>query len=137
MFNTVFDHYTIKVKNLDRSIDFYKNILGLSEIENRTQKEYIRWLSMGSGSELHVVEGDSSQIKTDVGVHLAVRLRDFDRFLQHLQKNGITPHTSGGEPDDITFRADGIRQVYFSDPDGYWIEVNEADILNHNEPPDK
>ncbi|MCC5906804.1 MAG: VOC family protein [Balneolaceae bacterium] len=130
MFNAVFDHYTIKVQSLDRSIEFYKNILGLEEIENRTKKPYIRWLSMGPGSELHIVEGDPKTIKTDVGVHMSVRLRDFDRFMEHLEKNGITPHTSGGEPNEITIRTDGIRQVYFTDPDGYWIEVNEAEILN-------
>jgi lactoylglutathione lyase len=134
MFNAIFDHYTIKVKDLNHSTEFYKKILGLPEIENRTRKEYIRWLAMGDGAELHIVEGDQDQIQTDVGVHMAVRVRDFDRFLEHLESSGITPHTSRGKPNEITIRADGIRQVYFPDPDGYWIEVNEAGILNNTPP---
>lgn len=126
MFNLTFDHYTIKVKDLNRSAEFYGNLLGLPEIENRTRKEYIRWFSLNEGCELHVVEGKTDSIKTTVGLHLALRLSDFDRFLEHMSENGIRPHNSKGEPGTITVRTDGVRQVYFQDPDGYWIEVNES-----------
>lgn len=129
MFDLTFDHYTIKVRDLNRSADFYKKVLGLKEIENRTRKEYIRWFQIGEGSELHIVEGDSYSIKTNVGVHLALRLKDFDTFLGQLSRYNINRHNSKGIQDSITTRADGIRQVYFQDPDGYWIEVNEAGLL--------
>lgn len=126
MFNFTFDHYTIKVKDLEVSSDFYREFLGLTPIENRTRKDYIRWFSLGNGSELHVVEGNMEGIKTTVGLHLALRLADLDRFLEHLKANHITPHNSMGESDKINVRSDGVRQVYIQDPDGYWIEVNES-----------
>lgn len=126
MFHLTFDHYTIKVDNLEQSIDFYSSVLGLSEITNRTKKSYIRWFSLGNSSELHVVEGKTSEIKTPIGVHLALRLSNFDGFIEHLKSYDITPHDSKGNTNCITTRADGVRQVYFPDPDGYWIEVNEA-----------
>jgi lactoylglutathione lyase len=129
MFDLTFDHYTIRVKNLDRSADFYTKVLGLSEIKNRTEKSYIRWFSMGKGRELHIASGNSDIIKTHVGVHIALRLKNFDKFLSHLKKYNINQHNSKGISDSITTRADGIRQVYFQDPDGYWIEVNEAGVL--------
>ena len=130
MFNLTFDHYTIKVKDLDASADFYTKILQLPEIKNRTRKPYIRWFSMGEGRELHIVEGSTEAIRTHIGVHLALRLKDFDAFLSHLDKHNINPHNSSGIQGTITTRADGIRQVYFRDPDGYWIEVNEAATLD-------
>jgi catechol 2,3-dioxygenase-like lactoylglutathione lyase family enzyme len=120
-----FDHYTIKVTDLDKSTSFYSNVLGLNQITNRTEKSHIRWFSLGEG-ELHVVEGSTKDIKTNIGVHLALKLSDFNSFLAHLKKHSITPHTSKATPVDFTTRADGVRQVYFQDPDGYWIEVNEA-----------
>lgn len=126
MFDITFDHYTIKVNDLDRSAGFYSEILSLSEITNRTGKDYIRWFSLGNGSELHIVEGDTEAIKKNIGVHLALRLSNFDSFLDHLKSHSITPHNSKGKSNSITTRADGVRQVYFPDPDGYWIEVNEA-----------
>jgi catechol 2,3-dioxygenase-like lactoylglutathione lyase family enzyme len=120
-----FDHYTIKVNDLSESVKFYKEVLGLTEITNRTQKPHIRWFSLGHG-ELHIVERGSNEIHTDVGVHMALKLKDFDSFLSHMEKHSVTPHNSKGKSNSITTRADGVRQVYFQDPDGYWIEVNEA-----------
>ena len=29
-----------------------------------------------------------------------------------------------GNSNKINIRADGIKQIFFQDPDGYWIEVN-------------
>ncbi len=128
MFSLTFDHYTIKVKNLTRSAEFYSKVLALKKIENRTEKEYIKWFSIGEGSELHIVEGETYRIHTNIGVHLALRMSDFDTFLNHLKKHNITLHNSRAERDKITTRADGVRQVYFQDPDGYWIEVNDAEV---------
>lgn len=124
-----FDHYTIKVANLKVSASFYKNVLGLSEIENRTRKPHIRWFSLGNGTELHLVEGETSKIQTNVGIHIALKLAHFDDFIEHLKSHNITPHDSKGKPNKITTRTDGVRQVYFPDRDGYWIEVNEAATL--------
>ncbi len=126
MFSLTFDHYTIKVRELDTSTSFYKEVLGLSEIENRTYKPHIRWFSIGNGTELHIVEGSTHDIRTNVGVHLALKLSDFDDFISHLKSKNILRHNSKSVPGSITTRADGVRQVYFQDPDGYWIEVNEA-----------
>src|SRR5690625_7503684 len=95
----IFDHYTIKVADLDASTEFYKRVLGLEEITNRTRKSYIRWISMGDGRELHIVEGDTHKISTDVGVHLALRLRDFDAFLNQLTKTYLRNQNSHRTPD--------------------------------------
>lgn len=126
MFSATFDHYTIKVQDINRSTAFYKEVLGLKEIENRTQKTYIRWFSLGNRNELHIVKGETKGIHTNIGVHFALRVEDFDHFLSHLKKHEIIPHNSKGEAGSITTRADGVRQVYFRDPDDYWIEVNDA-----------
>ena len=46
-FNFTFNHLALSVKDVDRSIDFYKKVLTLKEITNRTKIEGIRWLSLG------------------------------------------------------------------------------------------
>lgn len=123
MADLTFDHYTMRVKDLDRSAAFYKEVLGLEEIENRTRKEHIRWFSLGRG-ELHLAQGPT--VRTHVGIHLALALEDIEAFMDHLKSHDITIHDSKGTPEKITTRADGILQIYFKDPDGYWIEVNNA-----------
>lgn len=125
MQNPFFDHYTIRVSSLDESAAFYRQVLGLYQITNRTEKSHIRWFSLGNG-ELHLVQGDADEIKTNIGVHLAIRVQDFDSLFSHLREYGITHHNSKGIPGEITVRADGIKQLYIQDPDGYWIEVNNA-----------
>ena len=125
MQNQQFDHYTIRVTNLKISAEFYSSVLGLKEITNRTEKTHIRWFSLGHG-ELHLVEGKTPDINTNIGVHLALKLNDFDQFLSHLEESSVITHDSKANPHTMTTRADGVRQVYFKDPDGYWIEVNDA-----------
>lgn len=126
MFTLTFDHYTIKVKSLEESAAFYKEVLGLPEIENHTKKDYIRWFSMGEEGELHIVEGDNNSIQTNVGLHMALKTSSLNDVIMHLKSNNILLHDSSGTPHSYTSRADGVRQFYFQDPDGYWIEVNEA-----------
>jgi len=116
--NLTFDHYTIKVKSLDISAAFYRDVLGLDEIKNRTEKSYIRWFSIGDG-ELHIVEGDTSRIKTSVGLHMALKTSDLDGMISRLNSKNILLHDSSGTPHSYTSRADGVRQFYFQDPDGY------------------
>ena len=43
-----------------------------------------------------------------------------------LEQHGVTYVSVARQPKDITIRADGIRQIYFQDPDGHWIEINDA-----------
>jgi catechol 2,3-dioxygenase-like lactoylglutathione lyase family enzyme len=43
-----------------------------------------------------------------------------------LEKMNLAYSDWPGATNKITIRADGIKQIYFQDPDGYWIEVNSV-----------
>ncbi|MBL7764406.1 MAG: VOC family protein, partial [Chitinophagaceae bacterium] len=43
-----------------------------------------------------------------------------------LKKNNIPFESWTGEKNTWTNRVDGVKQIYFTDPDGYWIEINDA-----------
>ncbi len=49
---------------------------------------------------------------------------DIDSFINHLNNAVINYEDSRGTKNAVTVRADGIKQIYFTDPDGYWIEIN-------------
>jgi catechol 2,3-dioxygenase-like lactoylglutathione lyase family enzyme len=71
-----------------------------------------------------------AEIKTNKAVHFALSAADFRSFVLFLNELDI-PYTDWRDtPKKDYIRKDGIRQVYFQDPDGYWIEVNDA-ILGH------
>lgn len=125
-FGASFDHYAINVDDVDETVAFYQKVLALDEVYDGTEKENIRWLSLGNGMSLHVIESDRSGVKLQKGVHLSIAVREFDRFVQHLRDINLQFFSWQGVPMQSNGRPDGARQVYFKDLDGYWTEVNDA-----------
>lgn len=126
VYSVTFDHVALSVKDVNRSAGFYGKVLGLREIANRTEVEGIRWFSLGEGKELHLISTLKSEVTVNKAVHFAVTTSDFDPFIKRLTDLKIAYSDWPGTPDNISVRADGIRQVFLQDPDGYWIEVNST-----------
>src|ERR1700733_16260069 len=59
--------------------------------------------------------------------HTCFRIASLQDFITRLTKAAIAYEDLQGTPGAITLRPDGIQQIYFRDPDGYWIEMNDAD----------
>lgn len=125
-FSLTMNHAALSVKDLDRSVAFYTNVLKLSEITNLTRKEGIRWISMGDGKELHLVSTIKEPITVNKAIHIAFKAINFDELVKTLDNQKITYSDWQGMLHKISIRADGIKQIYFQDPDGYWIEVNSV-----------
>lgn len=121
-----FNHVALSVKNVDVSAEFYRSVLGLQEIVNRTKKDGIRWFSLGEDKELHLISIVEGDIIINKAVHFALTTPDFDAFISNLQSKYLVYLSWDGEYNKITTRADGVRQVYIQDPNGYFIEVNSV-----------
>jgi catechol 2,3-dioxygenase-like lactoylglutathione lyase family enzyme len=128
--SVTFNHVALSVKDVDQTAKFYKNTLNLKEITNKTEKAGIRWLSLGEGKELHLISFPNDEIKINKAVHFAVTTSDFDSFIKKLDSMKIVYSDWPGILNKITVRADGIRQVFLQDPNGYWIEVNSVGVTN-------
>ncbi len=118
------DHYAVLVEDLSVSSNFYQDIIGLDEIKDQTGKEHIRWFSMGGRVELHIIQDSTFQMVEEKGLHLSLRVDDLDAFIEKLRTHKVSFENWFGKSDTTNTRPDDIRQVYFKDPDGYWIEVN-------------
>ena len=121
-----FDHLALSVSDVNRSSNFYITVLNLQEITNRSKLEGIRWFALGEGKELHLISIVKESVATNKAIHLALKTPDFDMFIRRLDEMKITYTDWPGNINKINTRADGIRQVFFQDPDGYWIEVNSV-----------
>ena len=121
-----FNHLALLVKDVDRSAAFYTKTLQLQEITNRTKLAGVRWLSLGEGKELHLVALVKTPVTVNKGIHLALATARFDAFLQGLDAWQVPYSDWPGTAHAVNRRADGVRQVYFQDPDGYWIEINDV-----------
>lgn len=123
-FNFAFDHLALSVKNVDRAAEFYKNVLKLQEITNRSKLEGVRWFSLAEGKELHLIAILKENVTINKAVHLALTTSQFDSFVARLEKMNISYSDWPGAKQKVNIRADGIKQIFFQDPDGYWVEVN-------------
>ena len=122
------DHYSIIVKDVEKSGEFYKNILQLKEVPtpwgDNTPLPAI-FFDIGNNRQLHITEYNS-EIKLHKFIHFAFTVKDFDSYLNFLNEKGIEYGDFSGKNKTFQIRIDGVRQIYFQDPDGYWIEVNDA-----------
>lgn len=122
-----FDHYAVIVSDLNRSAKFYQEIVGLEEIFDATEKDHIRWFNLGNGTSLHVIQSEEvEQIKVHKPVHLSLAVNDLSSFIKTVADAGVAYENWPGQSDTTNVRPDGVTQIYFQDPDGYWIEVNDA-----------
>jgi lactoylglutathione lyase len=48
-----------------------------------------------------------------------------DEFVKGLIAAGVPFENWAGKANAITTRVDGVKQVYFQDPENYWIEIND------------
>jgi catechol 2,3-dioxygenase-like lactoylglutathione lyase family enzyme len=116
----------LPVKQLKKTGDFYINILGFEEIEvTASQNPPKRWLMNHEGKQLHLITSDD-QAPTTIINHMAFSTADLDKVVAHLQKNKVDYWTDEGKKNVVRIRKDGVRQVKIQDPEGHWIEINEA-----------
>jgi len=114
-----FNHNNINVFDLEKSLEFYKDALALTEV---------RRLSPGDGSFILVFLGDGKgshkleltwlrdrKEKYNLGdneFHLAFTTDDFE-----------AAHKKHSEMGCICYENPGMGIYFIADPDGYWLEI--------------
>lgn len=122
----VYNHQALHVRDLPKSAAFYEQVLGLKRIPDPFNDDRHVFLQMGVQSELHLIGGAAKVEKQDIDHHMAFSVASLDDFIARLRSLKVKYFSSKSEEGQITTRPDGVKQVYFQDPDGYWIEVNDA-----------
>lgn len=121
----VLNHIALYVTKLDRATAFYKDIIGLDTIPEPFHDGKHAWFSVGGNSQLHLIEGAVEPVKHPKNTHLCFSVGSINDFIATLEKARIEYSNWPGTSKSPTVRADGVKQIYFQDPDGYWIEVND------------
>jgi len=120
------NHIAMYVVDLKASTDFYQRVVGLDTIPEPFHDGKHKWFSVGPKSHLHLIQGATSKLSHDKNSHLCFSVQSVEEFTVVLTNNHIAFENWEGEKMKATLRVDGVRQIYFKDPDGYWIEVNDA-----------
>jgi len=114
-----FDHVSVSVTDLDRSVDFYVNTLGVDQIPRPDFGFPGAWLSI-AGQQLHLTTGGTTRgpeapLRAN-DPHFAIRFSgDLDEFLARLAEKGVRVYELPNSPA-------AERQTFVLDPDGNVIE---------------
>ena len=120
------NHIAFYVVDLKVSTAFYHDIIGLDSIPEPFHDGRHTWFSIGPKSHLHLIQGAKNKTEHEKNTHLCFSLSSVDAFIPVLKKNNVEYENWAGEKNAVTNRVDGVKQIYFRDPDGYWIEINDA-----------
>ena len=115
-------HENYNVQDLQRSLDFYKEALGLQEKRRKTAADG-SFIIVYVGNEETDFELELTWLrdhpeKYDIGeeeFHLAFKVEDFDEAHALHEKMGC-----------ICFENHSMGIYFIQDPDGYWLEVIPA-----------
>lgn len=114
-----FAHNNFNVRDLDKSLAFYKEALGLEETRRKVAADgsYII-VFLGDGQSKHLLEltwlrdWDRPYNLGDNEFHLAFTASDFEAAHQKHQEMGC-----------ICFENPKMGIYFITDPDNYWLEI--------------
>ena len=120
------NHIAVYVMDLKISTAFYKDVIGLDTIPEPFHDGRHTWFGVGVKSHLHIISGATAKTAHDKNTHLCFSVPSVPEFIKGLVKNNVEYENWAGEKMAVTNRVDGVKQIYFKDTDGYWIEINDA-----------
>ncbi len=120
------NHTAIYVKDLQKAAFFYEHVIGLDTIPEPFRMGRHKWFRIGPKMALHIILGATEIKEYYKNQHTCFSVSDMKLFVDRLKKNNVVFEDVNGNQGAITKRVDGVQQIWFRDPDGYWIEVNDA-----------
>lgn len=118
------EHVAIQAADIDRSAAFYHEAFGLRIIATPLKNR--RWLDLGNGMALHILDGRTAPKPSNRNEHLALHVDDLGTVTAWLDQRHLVWTDLAGKPRTMQTRFDGVRQIYVQDPDGYWLEVGDS-----------
>lgn len=126
-------HVTLTVTDLERSKQFYRDILGLKEIARPAFPFPGAWFEVGGTQHLHLIVHDDATFRAPNkgidtrDVHFAVRVPSYRRALEFLRVKGYSEDRDYRDFHKMEVKprpTAGYPQIYIIDPDRHVIEIN-------------
>lgn len=117
-----FNHFNFNVLDLDKSIKFYEEALGLKEVRRKEAADgsyKLVYLGDGEGHfSLELTWLKDREEKYDLGdeeFHLALTTENYEEAYKKHKEMGV-----------IIYENPAMGIYFIGDPDGYWIEIVPA-----------
>lgn len=119
------NHIAVYVTDLEKSTAFYKDVFEFTQIPEPFHDGRHTWFTLGSAGQLHLIQGAKGRGNFDKNEHLCFSVGSIETFIEKIKAKDIAYENWAGAAQSVTLRVDGIKQIYFQDPDGHWLEVND------------
>ena len=118
---TSIDHVNMKVKNLEQSVEFYKNLFGF-EIKQEENSNKLDAPSKIIGNDtIKLCLYEIPEMSPDGGIaHFGFNVANFDEIIQKCKELGVEVLYGG------PVKWEKSKSVYIKDPSGYEIELGEV-----------
>lgn len=115
-------HTRMRVDDLDRTVDFYKQVLGLTEKDRKASPRGSQLVFLTTPNSDHEIEityfPDSGPVQCQPDLmHLAFEVEDMDAFAAHIASIGVA------FSDGPTKTSSGSVIAFIDAPEGYEIEL--------------
>ena len=118
---TSMDHVNLSVKNLEKSISFYKNLFGfeIRKEDNSPNKFHVPSKIIGNDS-IKLCMYEDPDMSPEGGIaHFGFHISNFDQIINKCKELNVEVLYGG----PVEFEKS--RSVYIKDPNGYDIELSE------------
>ena len=118
-------HTRYRLNDLERSVRFYKDVLGLEEVRRHKSPRgsELVFLKAPQSEELielcHFPDSGPVQVQPDL-THLAFEVENLDAFARHLDQHGLK------YSDGPHLKPDGSGFAFIDAPEGYEIELMQG-----------
>lgn len=132
----ILHHVSVTVTDLERSRQFYREVLKLNEIARPDFPFPGAWFAAGDGQHVHLIVHSGGTFRGTKSidthdVHFAVRVSSYTEALEHLRRHGYTEDADELDLSRMVVRPHataGFPQIYVLDPDRHVIEINSATL---------
>ena len=121
----ILNHIAVYVVNLEKCTAFYRDIIQLDTMPEPFHDGRHTWFRIGEHSQLHLISGAKEITAHDKNSHLCFSVASMDDFMARLHAAHVPFESWAGKADVPTNRVDGVKQIYFRDPEGNWVEIND------------
>ena len=119
---TSIDHVNMKVKNLQQSVEFYKNLFGFDIKQEMNPNKADAPSKIIGNDKIKLCLYEISDMTPEGGInHFGFNILNFARVLEKCEKLNV--EILYGGPIDW----EKSRSVYIKDPNGYELELGEVD----------
>ena len=108
------NHITYNVKDLDRSLRFWEDVLGVKQIPKQVDSDTLLWLQLPSGTMVHIIQNDEAP--SHPSHHSAFEVDDIEAAERYMKSKGL-------ETTPMSTRNDGQKAFNINDPDGNRVEI--------------